>query len=108
MNNKPEVVEQKIEISDNNLHKRLFDLLLTSGELIKPQGIDAQDFVWAGGITAHAFIKQSKFGGNDIVGVQFVTIPFLSKLPENAASMMLDQIRKDMKNAYGKGDKGIQ
>lgn len=107
MSKKPEVKEEKIEITDNNLHKKLFELLYTSGELSKPQDLDSRDFVWAGGITAHAFIKQSKIG-NDIVGVQFVTIPFLSKLPENAASMMLDDIRKQMKSAYGKGDRGIQ
>jgi hypothetical protein len=105
--NKPEVKEDKIEITDNNLHKKVFSLAFTQGEMVKPNGLDSADYEWAGCITAHCYIKHD-MTGSQIVGVQYVTVPFLSMLPENAASMMLDQIRKDMKDAYGKKDKGIQ
>lgn len=107
MNNKPDITEDKIEITDRNLHKHLFELLYASGELSKPEGLDSKDYEWIGGIAAHCYVKHD-MTKTQIVGVQFVTVPFLSKLPENAASMMLDQIRKDMKASYGKKDKGIQ
>ncbi|NCX93434.1 MAG: hypothetical protein EBX40_02015 [Gammaproteobacteria bacterium] len=105
--NKPDVKEQKIEITDNNTHKKVFSLTYTQGEIVKPTGLDADQYEWAGAITSHCYIKHD-MTGSQIVGVQFVNVPFLSQLPENAASMMLDQIRKDMKEQYGKKDKGIQ
>lgn len=104
---KPEVKEEKIEITDNNLHKKVFSLAYTQGEMVKPKGLDSDNFEWAGCITAHCYIRQD-ITGSQITGVQYVTVPFMSKLPENAASMMLDQLRKDMKDQYGKKDKGIQ
>jgi hypothetical protein len=103
---KPEVKEQKIEITDNNLHKKIFSLSYTQGEMVKPQGLDSDKYEWAGCITAHCFVKHD-ITGSQIVGVQYVTVPFMSKMPENAAVMMLDQLRKDMKEQYGKKDKGI-
>lgn len=103
---KPEVKEQKIEITDNNLHKKVFSLSYTQGEMVKPQGIDSENYEWAGCITAHCYVKHD-ITGSQIVGVQYVTVPFMSKMPENAAVMMLDQLRKDMKEQYGKKDKGI-
>lgn len=105
--NKPEVKEDKIDITNNNLHKQIFALVYNQGELVKPSGLDAKDYEWAGCITAHCYVKHD-ITGSQIIGVQYVTVPFLSQLPENAASMMLDQIRKDMKDHYGKKDKGIQ
>jgi hypothetical protein len=105
--NKPEVKEDKIDITDSNLHKKVFSLVYTQGELVKPQGLDSSDYEWAGSITAHCYVRHD-VTGSTCTGVQYVTVPFLSMLPENAASMMLDQIRKDMKEAYGKKDKGIK
>jgi hypothetical protein len=104
---KPEVKENKIEINNNNLHKQIFGLAYSQGDLVKPEGMDSKDYEWAGCITAHCYVKHD-MTKSQIIGVQYVTVPFLSQLPENAAAMMLDQIRKDMKEAYGKTDKGIQ
>ena len=104
---KPEVTEDKIEITDNNFNKKIFSLAYTQGEMVKPQGIDSKDYEWIGSITAHCYVKHD-ITGSQIVGVQYVTVPFMSQMPENAAVMMLDQLRKDMKDQYGKKDKGIQ
>lgn len=104
---KPEIKEEKVEVTNSNLHKQVFSLTYNQGELVKPSGLDSKDFQWAGAITAHCYVKHD-LTGSQIVGVQFVTVPFISQMPENAAAMMMDQIRKDMKDYYGKKDKGIQ
>lgn len=101
MNNKLDVTEDKIEITDINLHKHLFELLYVSGKLSKPEGLDSKDFEWIGGISAHCYVKWD-FTKTQITDVQIVTVPFTSKLPETIASKMWERMKKDMMAAYGR------
>ena len=106
-NNKPNVTEEKIPINDSNLHKKLFSLCFESGDLVREELNVGDGYVWAGGITAHCYVKFD-VTKTQIVGSTFTSIPFTAQLPEEIASWVLNQIRKDMKDSYGKPDKGIK
>lgn len=98
-NSKAVKSELQIPLEDSNLVKRQIQFATKSAAELKIEASYLKDYDHMGTVTCHAFTKKD---GN---GVSFVVIPFLHQVPENAATLMWEEIRKRMMEFYGRDAK---